>query len=78
MLLCLITCCPASPTCLPFCMLQISVMQEMLASLGPQIEEAAEGVSNMMQLIEQVSHPLTITSGMFMPSFFLPYSLTSL
>lgn len=39
---------------------QISVMQEMLASLGPQIEEAAEGVSNMMQLIEQVGHYCTV------------------
>ncbi|XP_050730386.1 dynein axonemal heavy chain 7-like [Eriocheir sinensis] len=40
---------------LAFAASQISVMQEMLASLGPQIEEAAEGVSNMMQLIEQES-----------------------
>lgn len=33
---------------------QISVMQEMLASLGPQIEEASQDVSKMMELIEQV------------------------
>lgn len=30
-------------------------MQEMLASLGPQIEEATQDVSKMMEIIEQVS-----------------------
>ncbi|KAK7080901.1 Dynein heavy chain 12, axonemal [Halocaridina rubra] len=40
---------------LSFAASQISVMQEMLASLGPQIEEAATDVSRMMALIEQES-----------------------
>ncbi|KAK3858557.1 hypothetical protein Pcinc_035261, partial [Petrolisthes cinctipes] len=40
---------------LAFAASQISVMQEMLASLGPQIEEASQDVSKMMQLIEQES-----------------------
>nr|XP_045615668.1 dynein axonemal heavy chain 7-like isoform X1 [Procambarus clarkii] len=40
---------------LAFAASQISVMQEMLASLGPQIEEASQDVSKMMELIEQES-----------------------
>ncbi|ROT81734.1 putative dynein heavy chain 12, axonemal isoform X5 [Penaeus vannamei] len=40
---------------LAFAASQISVMQEMLASLGPQIEEATQDVSKMMEIIEQES-----------------------
>ena len=44
-----------------FLFLQISVMQELLASLGPQIEEAAGDVTRMMHMIEKVK-PLKINT----------------
>ncbi|XP_068243599.1 uncharacterized protein [Palaemon carinicauda] len=40
---------------LSFAASQISVMQDLLASLGPQIDEAARDVSRMMALIEEES-----------------------